>query len=530
MKERIEQLIADSTGQKLSVEVSSKPEFGHYSTAAALRLAKEEKKNPIEVARVIARKIEEKAPQDFFERIEVVPPGFVNFHISQAALAENTLSILEKKEKYGKSSSQAGKKKLQLEFISANPTGPLTMANGRGGFLGDVLGRVISATGRDIEREYYVNDAGNQIKTLGLSVAAAAGMITDEETYYHGEHIEQWAEENRREIDDKTNEPEELGRLVAKDFLSRLIKPVIEDGMGVQFDRFTSEYEDIRNKGYDEKVLKLFKEKEYAYEQDGALWLATTRFGDDKDRVLIKSDGQPTYFLVDAAHFLETAERGLDKLIILGADHHGYVSRISAVAKMVGIEEFGVIIVQLIRLIKDGKEYRMSKRKGNFVTMADLLKEVGPDAARFFFLMVTPDKAMDFDVGLAKERSLKNPVFYLQYAYVRAKAILAKADEAGITPSHERLAMLTTKEDVELMAVLARYPEIIESTASDFQANRLATYGLALATSFNGFYEKERVVGEPGEVANDRAALVLAVRTVLANLFSVIGISAPEKM
>lgn len=509
---------------------ASRKEFGHYTCTAAMRIAKEQGRNPLDVAREIARQLEQNAPKGMLSKAEAVAPGFVNIWISQAMFAKNTASILAKKSAYGKTSSGAKKQKLQLEFISANPTGPLTMANGRGGFWGDVLGRVLRSTGRKVEREYYINDAGNQIRSLGLSVLAAAGKVPDEENYYHGEHISEWATRNTSALEKGVKDPEALGRKVAKDFLSKLIKPVIAKEMGVKFDRFTSEYADIRKKGWPEKALALFRKEGFLYEAEGATWLATTKFGDDKDRVLITRDGHPTYFLIDAAHYLETAKRKLAKLIILGADHHGYVPRIQAAAKIAGVKESQVLIVQLIRLIKDGQEFRMSKRKGNFVTMKDLLEEVGPDSARFFFLMVTPEKAMDFDIGLAKEKSLKNPVFYVQYAYVRSGSVLEKAKAAKIKPAVSKLDLLTSPEDMHLMATLARMEEVVEDTARDYQTSRLTRYALDIATAFHAFYEKERIVGEQGGVASQRATLVAATRQVLSNVFSLIGISSPKKM
>ncbi|MEK7089952.1 MAG: DALR anticodon-binding domain-containing protein, partial [Patescibacteria group bacterium] len=297
---------------------------------------------------------------------------------------------------------------------------------------------------------------------------------------------------------------------------------------GILFDRYTSEQHDIHDKKLIYKTLALFKELHVTYEQDGALWLKTTDYGDDKYRVLITSEETPTYFLADAGHYLETKKRGFDgKILILGPDHYGYVSRIQAAAKIVGLSKSDVIITQAVRLISGGKEAKMSKRKGVFVTFGELVEDVSADAARFFFLMISPDTHMDFDIDLAKEKSLKNPVFYAQYAYVRALSIIKKAH---IKKGKIDLSLLTTEEDTNLMLKLAEFPEILEDTARDYAIHRVTRYVLELSKIFHNFYEVERVSGVPDNIARARLALVAGAATVLKNALGVLGVSTPKKM
>ncbi|MBI4033984.1 MAG: arginine--tRNA ligase, partial [Candidatus Brennerbacteria bacterium] len=404
----------------INLTVPENDKFGHYSTNVAFTsgLSAEE----------IARKVRNKAPAGFFKKIEAAG-GFVNFWISDGVLQKEIGEILKRK-KPAVAGAKAGKGKIQIEFVSANPTGPLTLANGRGGFLGDVLSNVLEAMGNEVEREYYVNDTGNQIVTLGKSMTVALGLNlgqpADEKNLYKGEYVKKWAGSHKPLVKKYEKNLLKLGQFAAKDFLKD-IKSALKKS-DISFDRWTSEERDIRKKSFTDKALKTFMAKKLVYKKDGATWLKTTAFGDDKDRVLVTSDGFPTYFLADAGHYLETKSRGFGKKInILGPDHFGYVRRIQAAAQIVGLKNSEIIVTQAVRLMEGGKEVKMSKRKGEFVMFQDLMSEVGVDAARFFFLMVSPDTHMDFDLALAKERSVKNPVYYVQYAYVRAINIIKRA-------------------------------------------------------------------------------------------------------
>lgn len=509
----------------IEVTVPDNDEHGHYSTNVAFRLAKVRGVAPVVIAESLKRAL---LAGGAFARVEVAGQGFINMWLSHESLEAALIDILKKKKKYGATRlPKSQQKKIQIEYISANPTGPLTLANGRGGFLGDALANIFEMVGHNVEREYYVNDTGNQVRTLGLSLLAAQGLIPHEEKFYKGEYVKEWAAKNAALVKKHAKKPEALGARAAAYFL-KLIKEVIEKKAGIHFDRYTSEAHAIHAKHFTDKALALFKKKGLVYESEGAEWLKTTEFGDDKDRVLVTRDGTPTYFLADAGHYLETKKRGFDtKLIILGPDHYGYVSRIQAAATIVGVAHSHVLITQAVRLISGGEEVKMSKRKGTFVTFDELLSEVSPDAVRFFFQMISPDTHMDFDLDLAKEHSLKNPVFYAQYAFVRAAAIIKKVK---VAKGKVDLSLLTSAEDIRLMRKLAEFPDVISSAADDFAVHHVTRYVLELAKLFHNFYEKEHVDGVEERLARARLALVNCSAIVLHNALKTLGVSAPEKM
>jgi len=487
-------------------------------------LAKREKRDPLSVAQDIASKIQKKDETGFFESVTAVAPGFINFKLSPQARETELKKILIEKDSYGKGGVEK-KEKVQVEFISANPTGPLTLANGRGGFLGDVISRVLAFYGHDVEREYYVNDMGNQILMFGKSMLSAVGLAPDYDELYKGAYIEGWAKKHKKELKPLKDNPYDAGVFAAKDFLSQIKKTVIEIS-GIIIDRWTSEA-DVHKNGFVEKAKKLFQEKNLTYEADRALWLKTTAFGDDKDRVLITGDGFSTYFLGDAGHYLETKERGFDRKInILGPDHYGYVGRIQAVASIIGLKS-EIIVTQAMRLIRAGKEVKMSKRKGMFVTFEELVDEVGSDASRFFFLLQNPESHMDFNLDLAKEKSQNNPVYYAQYAYVRAKSILSKG---ALKAPLIRLEVLTGTREQELITMLLRFSDCVSLTAKDYRVSRFARYSLDLAQSFHAFYEAERVLTDDPKTTESRLALVFAVKTIFESVFDLMGISKPDSM
>ena len=528
IREEIRSFLEKAVSEKtvLDIFIPESETQGHYSTNVAFRLAQSRKKPPFTIANEIVKSIRKLAPPNFFRKIEVGGNGFINFWLSRTILEKEIKDILKVKSKYGFLRT-TNPKKIQIEFISANPTGPLTIANGRGGFLGDVLSKVLEAVGHSVEREYYINDTGNQIVTLGRSILAVIKVIEPEEDFYQGSYIKDWAKKNTALIKKLKAKPEKIGQLAAKDFMA-IIKKVVEKKAGIHFNRYTSEDRAIHKKNLIKKVLTVFEEKELVYKKDGALWLKTKEFQDDKDRVLITSDGYPTYFLADAGHYLETKLRGFDlKINILGPDHYGYVKRIQAVAKIVGLKESKIIITQAIRLVRGKKEVKMSKRKGDFVTADDLINDVKLDAARFFFLSHAPESHMDFDLSLAKEKSLKNPVYYTQYAYVRAVSILRKAK---IKPSVANLDLLNTAADENLILALMKLPEMIFDSANDYGVHRLTRYASSLAHAFHNFYERERVLDEEQKIKTARLALIEATAIVLKNLFNLLGITAPKKM
>jgi arginyl-tRNA synthetase len=514
-------------GAVFEVTVPERDGLGDYATNAAFAAAKINGTSPRDEAASLASSLV--AYPTLIEKAEVAGSGFVNITLAEGAFRAVVEEVLRLGSAYGPETlHESRRERIQVEFISANPTGPLTLANGRGGFLGDVIANVLMAVGHQVEREYYVNDTGNQIEVLGKSMLAALGIRPFEDEFYQGDYVRVWADAHQELVRKYGDDPHGLGRQAAADFLG-LIKSVVEGRAGILFDRYTSEHDDIRAKQYPTKALELFRKVGAVYEADGATWLKTTAYGDDKDRVLIMKTGEPTYFLADAGHYLETVERGFTRKVnILGPDHYGYVSRIQAAAKLVGLPRSEVIITQAVRLLEGGEEVKMSKRAGSFIAFNALVEQVEPDAARFLFLSVAPESHMDFDLALAAERSMKNPVYYVQYAYVRAVKVLEKfGDEPGAGTPLEALA---TPRDRKLMRLLAEYPSMVEDTAADYRVHRLTQYAASLARAVHDWYEAERVVGELPEVARARAALLAATKIVLENLFSVIGITAPSEM
>ena len=537
---------------KIEIFVPENENFGHYSTNVALKLgmrkpeqssmrkAHANKKNTMVIAEEIKKPLSQVEAGEFFQKIEIAPPGFINFWLSEKTLQNELKEILKNKKNYGKlKPKNQNLKPIQIEFISANPTGPLTLANGRGGFFGDVLSNILEFSGYKIEREYYINDTGNQILTLGKSILANAGLLKWDENFYKGGYVKDWAKKHKLVVKKYKDEPLKVGKLAAKDFL-KTIKKVLKEKTSINYDRWTSEDKNIHKKNYINKVLDIFERKNLVYDKDNATWLKTTDFGDDKDRVLVTSDGFPTYFLADAGHYLETKERGFGgKIAVWGPDHYGYVKRIQTAAEIIGFKNSEIIITQAVRLMSRGKEVKMSKRTGEFVTFEELIKEVGADAARFFFLMHSPETHMDFDIDLAKEHSMKNPVYYLQYAAVRAQGILRKSNVKG-QMSNANLNLLNTPEDMNLMRILARFPEIIEEGAKNYSPQILARYSLDLARQFHNFYEKERIIppslklrrasGEEKDLMAVRLELIKAAQIIFKNIFQLLGISMPKKM
>ncbi len=514
------------------IDPPENPNHGDYATNVALLLARQLNKSPRDVAQELVARLQ----KSIFKKVDVAGPGFINMWLDDHVFENNLQEIIKKKDAFGRAKKR--KEKIQVEFISANPTGPLTLANGRGGFWGDVLSRALEYQGYSVEREYYINDSGNQVITLGHSVMAAGGYETWQEGFYKGPHIDEWAQKNKTFLKKHSTSPEKVGKAVARDFLKKFIHPAVEKKMKIRFDRWTSE-EAIKKK-YLGTIQLLLKKRGLVYQKEGAVWLKTTEFGDDKDRVIITSDGFPTYFFLDAAHYLDTKKRGfVGKINILGADHHGYVSRIQAMAKIVGLEKSYVLVMQLVHLFSEGKEVRMSKRKGNFITIDELIDEVGLDPVRYFFLEKSPDTHVDFDMELAKEHSAKNPVYYIQYAHARMSSILLKTKnqkplpsrQVGKTKNQKKIVrLLSSVEERELLKKLLQFQEVIEDTAHDYHVHRLPRFALNLARAFHDFYEKHRVISEDSDLTAARVSLITATSLILRSTLSLLGISAPKKM
>lgn len=510
-------------------------ELGDYSTNISLQICRSgttristrknaERLTPIKVAEILVTKIKDyKESSGLFEKINIGGPGFINFYLSQEYLQSQVGKILKEGEKFGPPKFPSGKlRRVNIEFISANPTGPLTLGNGRGAFFGDVLSNVLTKAGYKIEREYYINDIGEQIRKLGHSVLA------DEQAVYRGKYIE----DLRKKI--KGDSPEKVGEKAAMIIIKENIKPFIDKKLKMHFNTWFSEKK-LHQSGEVDKIIKFLEKKDLAYKKDDALWFKSSQFGDDKDRVLVKADGEKTYLASDIAYLKDKFNRGFDKLIyIWGADHYGYISRIKAAAKALGYdpEKVKIIIMQLVRLIESGKEVRMSKRTGTFVTLEELVDEVGLDVARFFFLMHSANSHMNFDLALAKERSEKNPVFYVQYAHARICSILRKCkmQNAKIKMTNQDVRLLKEKPELELIKQLVCLPEVVEDTARDYQVQRLPNYALELVTAFHKFYEQCRVIGEEKKTTQARLGLIQATKIVLKNILDLMGIAAPEKM
>ena len=512
IKKIIEKTIEGLYGEASEVKVERPQDsaLGDYSSNVAMVL----KKNPREIVDALGKPA-------IFEKIEV-KNGFINFFVSKDYLQKQIGKILREDEEFGRLKIGKGQR-VNVEFISANPTGPLTVGNSRGGIIGDVLSNVLTKAGWKVTREYYFNDAGGQIDVLGHSV------LKDEQAEYKGAYIDELHNKLGRRGGD---EAREIGKKAAKILIGEIKKTTKR--IGIKFDVWTAEGRDLRDKGKVEKIISWMKKKGLSYEKDGALWFKSTQFADDKDRVLLKSDGQPTYFAVDCAyHKNKLAERKFAKVIdIWGADHHGDMSRIKGFVKALGYEnKFDILIHQFVRIIKDGQEVGMSKRTGDYITVDELLEEVGSDITRFFFLVKSPDTHLNFDLDLAKEQSEKNPVYYIQYAYARICSILKKTEiKNRVLFASQSLKLLIHPSELSLIKELLRLPEVVEDTAKDYQVQRLPQYAMEIATAFHRFYRDCRVITGDKDLSRARLLLVSASKIVLKNILGLMGISAPEKM
>lgn len=524
---------------------------GDWATTVALRLAKEAKKNPREIAEIVARHLQ---GDTYFESIEIAGPGFINMRLSQEALANQLRDVRQKKEAYATSTMGAGQK-VQIEFVSANPVGPMHVGHGRWAALGDSLARVMTHAGYDVEREFYINDAGNQMDIFGASVSArylelCGREVEFPEEGYRGAYIIDIAQEILDEegsvwADKPADEREHYFKERSYKQVLSHVKQVLHD-FGVDFDVWFSERtlhaKNEKGSTAIEDAIAALREAGYIFESEGALWFRSTDFGDDKDRVLIKADGSYTYFAADIAYHKNKFDRGFDRVInIWGADHHGYVARMKGACAALGNEgKLDVIIGQLVNLFRGGEAVRMSKRTGEMVTFEELVEDVGADAARYWFLRRSTDQQVDFDIDLAREQSSDNPVYYIQYAHARICSIIRKAFDA---PEEARaselmkaveddinLAVLTDESELALIRKLTELPEVVELSARDMAPNKLTHYGEDLAATFHHFYSQCRVMHDDEDIAQARLYLVDATRTTLRTVFNMLGISAPEKM
>ncbi|WP_210470281.1 arginine--tRNA ligase [Sporosarcina sp. 6E9] len=523
----------------IMLETPRNKENGDYATNIAMQLTKIAKKPPRAIAEAIVEHIDKESGS--IESIDIAGPGFINITLKKDYLQEVVKTVLDQGASYGRSNSGNGEK-IQVEFVSANPTGDLHLGHARGASVGDSLCNVLDFAGYDVEREYYINDAGSQIDNLALSVEARYFQALGEEKElpedgYHGQDIIDIAGKLVEDFGDKyKNMPEEERYAFFREYglkyeLEKL-KTDLEN-FRVPFDNWFSE-STLYGSGKIESAMNKLRENGHIFEEDGATWFRSTTFGDDKDRVLIKKDGSFTYITPDIAYHEDKIQRGFEKLInIWGADHHGYIPRMMAAIEALGYgkDKLEVIVAQMVHLYKDGERMMMSKRTGKAVTLRELVEDVGLDAVRYFFVMRSGDTQMDFDLDLAVSESNENPVYYAQYAHARISSILRQSKELELNPSAEGAALLTAEREIDLLKKIGDFPQVIADAARMRAPHRVATYIQELAAAFHSFYNAEKVLDSANrELSEARLALITATRTTIANALKLIGVSAPEKM
>ncbi len=532
-----------SSGQLPDFNVET-PRFenqGDLSTNIAMISASLQKMAPKAIAEAIVSHIE--VPSPILERVEIAGPGFINFFIPPRAWHGVLQRIHAAGPQYGRCDIGAGQK-VQVEFVSANPTGPLHVGHGRGAALGDALARILDRCGYRVEKEYYINDSGRQIRTLGLSVFLRYQELLGHPVEfpaegYQGDYIRALAEQVRAEKGDSLLEMEaeeaiaDCARTAARAILEGIGADLA--AFGVRFDSWFSEQQ-LYDQHKVETALNALQAQGLVYSQDGALWFRTSRYGDEKDRVVVRQNGLTTYFASDIAYHRDKFARGFDRVIdVWGADHHGYIPRMKAAVAASGYqpEQFEVILVQLVNLLRAGEPVPMSTRAGEFVTLKDVVDEVGKDAARFIFLTRDHASKLDFDLELAKQKSNDNPVYYVQYVHARIASIQAKAREKRISDfsfDPEAVARLQEAEEIALIKLMARYPEAVALAATHCEPHRVPYYLSELAAGFHAYYNKHRVLGPDPELTRARLSLVLAVQQIIANGLTLLGVSAPEQM
>ncbi|HOP65515.1 MAG TPA: arginine--tRNA ligase [Bacilli bacterium] len=537
MKEKIEQAIKEALQkanliceQEIVVEIPSIIENGDYSSNVALKIAKQNNNSPIDIANVIKKNISLKE----IIKIEIKNPGFLNFFVDKEYLFKNISQVLEEKENYG--SNAIGKnKKINLEFVSANPTGIIHLGNARGGAYGDSLARILKFSGYEVNKEYYVNDSGNQVHNLGLSLKSRYLELCDVKSDmpkdgYFGDDIIKLAnnlyEENNNNLINK--EASFFEEYAIKELLAHIIADLKE--YNINYDTVTSEKE-IRNTNYISETLSFYEENKYVYQKDGATWFKGTMFGAPRDFVLIKSDKSYTYVLPDIAHHLKTLSNNYDKLInVLGADHHGYVPVIKSTLKALGVDlnKIDIKLLQLVKLVKDGQEYKMSKRSGTSVTLKELIDEVGVNATRYFFASRSLDTQMDFDIDLAKKQSNENPVYYVCYAYARISSVLReKSDNISLNLNYENIK----KNNVyKLLEKIYNFPDVVKNAAVKELPHLITNYCYELANLFHIYYSNYRIITDNEIETAENLNLIKAVRITLGNALNLIGVDPPEKM
>ncbi|MNM56785.1 Arginine--tRNA ligase [compost metagenome] len=535
------ELVGQEEVPAIVLEVPKDKAHGDLATNAAMQLTRIAKKNPRQIAEAIIGNLD--FSKAGIEKADIAGPGFINFTLGKSYLYPVLEQVYVQGENYGRTTKGNGQK-IEVEFVSANPTGSLHLGHARGAAVGDALCNVFDFAGYEVTREYYINDAGNQVVNLSKSIEARylqeLGQDAEmPEDGYHGEDIKGFAKELVTEKGDSllSMSLEERAAFLRKYGLEKELAKIKRDlgRFRVGFDIWYSETSLYEN-GLVEASLKDLRDKGQIFEQDGATWLRTTEYGDDKDRVLVKNDGTYTYLTPDIAYHRDKYERGYDQMInIWGADHHGYIPRMKAAMQAIGNdpEKLTVLIAQMVSLFQDGEKVKMSKRTGKAVTMVDLMDEVGVDAIRYFFTMRSMDSHLDFDMDLAISTSNENPVYYVQYAHARVCSIFRQAEEQGIAipePKDANLSKLTAEHEFDLLRKLGELPEEINVAAENYAPHRLVRYVYELAALFHSYYRAERVITEDAEQTAARLVLLGAVRTTIANVLRLIGVSAPERM
>ena len=533
-----QQLWSDGAAGSYNVELSKHASHGDFSTNMAMIMAGREKKNPRELAAQLTAKLSEYT--EIFDKVEIAGPGFVNLFVRDNVWLSVINPVCEQAYKYGFSGVGENKRVL-VEFVSANPTGPLSIGHGRQAVLGDSIARLLEATGHDVTREYYYNDAGRQMRVLGRSTRArymeVLGLESDfPEDGYQGEYIYDIARKLADEKGDSLKDTEDVEPF--KEAAEKEIFVNIGDTLerlDIKFDSYYNEHS-LYEKGLVDDVVASLRDKGFVYDQDGAVWFKTTEFGQEKDRVIIKSTGEPTYRLPDIAYHREKLRRGFDWLVnIFGSDHIATVPDVLAGVRALGYDDSKITVVlhQFVTLTREGKQVKMSTRKANFITIDELFDEVGPDVIRFFFLMRKADSQLEFDLDLATKESQENPVFYVQYANARLRSIQKKAAEKNITRiplEKAALERLSLPEEMNMLKALASFPELVENAALDLSPHRIIFFLMDLAGQFHSYYNRHLVISDDPELTQARLWLAESLRIVFHNGLRVVGLSAPESM
>ena len=526
---------------EIVVEKPKDEKMGDFSTNVAMALARSERKNPKVIAESVARYI--KNGSNYLSQVEIAGPGFINLKMSNEFFLERLKNAVKQGDGFGQTDVGQGTK-VMIEFVSANPTGPLHVGHGRGAAVGDALGRILKKAGYDLSTEYYINDVGNQMNFLGRSTWLRYRELLGEaiefpDDHYRGEYIKNIANEIvEQKGDEFLSKPEEeclpFFRKFAKDNILKGIEKDLAE-FRVNFDNWFSEqslYEDNSV----ERAIEWLKGKGHIYEKDGAVWLKSSAFNDDKDRVIVKQTGEKTYFCSDIAYHQNKISRGFKRLInLMGADHHGYVPRMEAVLEAMGYDKktFTILLIQFVSLLRAGEKVSMSTRAGEFETLADVVSEVGVDVARYYFLMRSSDTHLDFDLELAKKETPENPVFYIQYAHARICSIFRSAGEKGVVwnrSNEVNLAPLVEEEEFGIIRAVLAFPEVVEKSARAMEVHRIPHFLLDMVSRFHGYYSRHRVISDDKALTLARLFLLDSIRITIRNGFELMGILAPEKM